>query len=312
MATCVVPGSSARWMGVESGRLGVAAEGHDNRVEPGLARLLTVDVERALGGIGTVWVTLATPIIVDDGIMPGCSVAGGCFGVEALVHNESAEQVDWPGNSRHSTSLAGTRALGGIGTVLATLTALVVANDGLLSGWSVTGGFFGVAGLEDDDLASHRETLHFISFSVSSASAVHHVDVGGLKLFLYCWAQAVERVFGSVARVTRGWPGMLKPALGEVVEVIGVIIDRITRTRSGRGRLYSRYVVLAASRPDGTGLGAHEKLDGSCACLVPATGPRHSSNPSTRPRQQRFRRGSTCHAFWLRIADNSNYHGTAC
>ena len=86
-------GGSAQWMAVESGRLGVAAEGHDNRVEHGLARLLTVDVERALGGIGTVWVTLATPIIVDDGIMPGCSVAGGCFGVEALVHNESAEQV---------------------------------------------------------------------------------------------------------------------------------------------------------------------------------------------------------------------------
>ena len=121
-----------------------------------------------------------------------------------------------------------------------------------------------------------------------------------------CCAQAVERVFESVARVTRGWPGMLKPALGEVVEVIGVIIDRITRTRSGRGRLYSRYVVLAASRPDGTGLGAHEKLDGACACLVPATGPRHSSNSLTRP-GQRFRWVSTCHAFWLRIADNSNY-----
>ena len=130
---------------------------------------------------------------------------------------------------------------------------------------------------------------------------------GGLKLFLHCWAQAVERVFGSVARVTRGWPGMLKPALGEVVEVIGVIIDRITRTRSGRGRLYSRYVVLAASRPDGTGLGAHEKLDGSCACLVSATGPRQSSNSLPRPGQQRFRWVSTCHAFWLQIADNSNY-----
>ena len=77
VATCVVPGSSARWMAVESGRIGIGQDDRAYRLAQQLSAHLPLGDRIVLGGTGAVWATLARLMRAVGGPKPGWMVAGG-------------------------------------------------------------------------------------------------------------------------------------------------------------------------------------------------------------------------------------------